>query len=163
MKPLNLCNPRTAVTAGVIILVLLWLIVVLPIQNHYKAEFLVMNPADVDRVEIHTEYRIDTSIPKVTAVLDEDERREFLKLLAQCHLTALSHPRGLWVCTATIWTKGRIFQLSLHNTSNNGIYIPLYSNGIIGRNIGDFRNDALAPFITRILSQGAAIRIDNNK
>ena len=158
MKPLDLHNPKNASTVAVIVLVLLWFIVILPIQKHYKAKLLDLNPVDVDRVELQTEYRADTSIPEATAVLTKDERWEFLKLLAECHLTALNHPRGLWVCTATISTKGRVFQLSIHNTSNNGVYIPLYSNGATGRNIGDFHNDELAPFITRILFKDAISR-----
>ena len=152
MKRLNFSDPRTLIMTALVAALVTWLVVILPIQHHYRSLFLELNPADVTRIALDTEYRVDAAMPKAKAVLTDDERREFLNLLAECRLTTLSHPRGLWVCKATISTRSRVFELSIHNTKNNGTYIPLYSNGSQGRNIGDFRNDGLAPFIMRILS-----------
>lgn len=152
MKKLNFRDPRTAILAAAVIVLCVWLGVILPIQHHFKSLFLELNPADVTQIVLEMESRVDASIPAAKVILAEDERREFLKLLAECHLTALNHPRFLWACTATITTKRRVVELSIHNTKNNGAYIPLYSNGSQGRNIGVFRNDGLAPFILRVLS-----------
>jgi hypothetical protein len=153
MRTLNFRDPRTVIIIAVVVVLLVWLVLILPVQHRFRSQLMDLNPADVDRITLQTEYRVDTTIPKARVVLTEDERREFLKLLAESHSTALNHPRGLWVCTATISTQSRVFELSIHHTSNNGTYLPLFSNGATGRNIGDFRNDGLAPFILRVLSR----------
>jgi len=153
VKGLLFNNPRRLVIAAIILVLLAYFVVVLPVQQHYRSLFLKLNPADVDTVTLEMQYRVNDSFPAGKVVLTEQERDDFLKLLAGCHVTFLNHPKGLWICKTSIITRSRAFELLIHGTSNNGTYISLYSNGANGRNIGDFRNDDLTPFLMNVLSR----------
>jgi hypothetical protein len=120
---------------------------------HYRKKLQRLTPADVTQITLS----VEPVTPGVAGrILKAEEKQEFLRLLAAGTSTSPNHPRGGWTCFVNLQTRTEQLVFRIQATSNNGTLVLLFSNGLDGWNLGTLRNDALEPFIARILFDQSA-------
>jgi hypothetical protein len=118
----------------------------------YRRQLQGLRPADVSSIKLESEQVIDGRDRHLVVTLNEQERSEFLRLLGESRFVFPNHPAGGWTCFARITTADREYCLPVQATANNGTLISLYSRGMDGWNYGTLRNDALQPFVVKVLA-----------